>query len=163
MKIKTFLCALALALMSLMGTAHAGWCWGNGWGCGWRGGWCGPGWGGWCGPRWGGWGWGGPTINLGYWGPPAVVPVYTTPVYQPVAAPVYQPVYVTKVTPAPPVVANSFVAQVQARLANLGYYRGPVDGSFGPRTAEALQTYQFDYGLPVTGRLDPRTIKSLRV
>ncbi len=38
----------------------------------------------------------------------------------------------------------------------MGYYPGPLDGAFGPMTRRAIRNYQFDYGLPVTGRLDYR-------
>ena len=45
----------------------------------------------------------------------------------------------------------------------MGYYPGPLDGAFGPRTSRAIRNYQVDYRLPVTGRLDYRTRASLGV
>jgi peptidoglycan hydrolase-like protein with peptidoglycan-binding domain len=53
--------------------------------------------------------------------------------------------------------------RVQSQLANLGYYRGVVDGAYGPMTNRAVLQYQADNGLPVTGRLDRATLKSLGV
>jgi cytoskeletal protein RodZ len=42
---------------------------------------------------------------------------------------------------------------VQDRLHSQGYYRGPVDGIFGPMTATAIRLYQHEIGSEVTGRL----------
>jgi peptidoglycan hydrolase-like protein with peptidoglycan-binding domain len=61
------------------------------------------------------------------------------------------------------VVVNGTLVRAQAQLTSLGYYRGGVDGQFGPLTSRALAQYQSDYGLPVTGRLDRATLKSLGV
>jgi len=159
---------LALSSAAFAG-GRCGWG-GGGWGGGWHGG-------GYCGPRWGwggGWGgWGcGPSFGVSVVTPAPVY--YTAPVYY--AAPVYAtPVYTTPVayttvtrvsTPAPvPSVSTSspIVAQAQVKLTRLGYYNGGVDGSFGPRTSKAIATYQVDYGLPVTGRLDRQTRASLGV
>lgn len=51
--------------------------------------------------------------------------------------------------------------QAQQRLNELGYDVGTPDGSGGPRTANALRTYQQDQGLSVTGRLDQPTMRQL--
>lgn len=129
---------LAIAFALTLASAHAGWGWGGGprvsvgFGYGWGRGYCGPGWGGW-------------------YGPPPVV-VYQAPVYY---APVRR-VYVVE-----PPVGQPTVMRVQAQLARLGYYRGEVDGDFGPMTAKALRHYQVDNDLPVTGRLDRFTLASL--
>ncbi|WCM93234.1 peptidoglycan-binding protein [Acidovorax sp. NCPPB 2350] len=53
------------------------------------------------------------------------------------------------------------VREAQARLNALGYDVGTPDGSAGPKTANALRTYQKDKGLPVTGRLDTATADAL--
>ena len=37
------------------------------------------------------------------------------------------------------------VAELQHRLANAGYYRGEIDGVFGPRTKYALRAYRHDH------------------
>jgi len=50
---------------------------------------------------------------------------------------------------------------VQQQLMNLGYYYGGVDGHVGPRTRAAIQNYQADYRLPITGRIDPPLLHSL--
>jgi peptidoglycan hydrolase-like protein with peptidoglycan-binding domain len=49
---------------------------------------------------------------------------------------------------------SSLVSQVQAHLADRGYYAGLVDGKAGPRTREAIELFQADAGLPVTGTVD---------
>lgn len=49
------------------------------------------------------------------------------------------------------------LAGVQQRLENLGYAPGPIDGEWGPRTAQALRDFQEDNDLPVTGELDDAT------
>jgi hypothetical protein len=54
------------------------------------------------------------------------------------------------------------VTGAQARLANLGYDTGDVDGKLGPVTAAALREFQEDHGLEVTGALDAPTRERLR-
>ena len=44
------------------------------------------------------------------------------------------------------------VTRVQGGLSQLGYNPGPVDGQFGPQTADAIRDYQRDHGLLVDGR-----------
>lgn len=109
---------------------------------------------GWCGPRWGGWGWGGPAIGVSFAAPVAVY----RPVYYATPAPAYY-VRTVRAVSAP----SSTLMRAQSQLLNLGYYRGAVDGSFGPLTNRAILQYQADYGLPITGRLDRATLKSLGV
>jgi N-acetylmuramoyl-L-alanine amidase len=57
--------------------------------------------------------------------------------------------------------ADSNVSAVQADLAQLGYYRGPIDGLFGVGTRTALTRYQIDHNLQVTGSLTNDTLQSL--
>jgi hypothetical protein len=57
--------------------------------------------------------------------------------------------------------ADSSVSQVQAALAREGYYRGSIDGSFGPATRNALRRYQRNHGLEVTGQIDGSVIEAL--
>src|SRR4030095_15479515 len=52
-------------------------------------------------------------------------------------------------------VADTTVQAVQTKLAQLGYYNGPVDGIFGPATRDAVAKYQIDKQLDVTGSLSP--------
>ena len=60
-------------------------------------------------------------------------------------------------------VADTTVQATQERLAQLGYYNGPVDGIFGPTTRDAVAKYQIDNQLDVTGSLSPDTLQSLGV
>ena len=54
------------------------------------------------------------------------------------------------------------VSGAQARLKNLGYDPGPVDGILGPRTSGAISRFQRDTkGLSVTGKLDAATIAAI--
>ena len=55
------------------------------------------------------------------------------------------------------------VEAAQARLAQLGYYNGPVDGIFGAATRDAVAQYQIAKQLAVTGSLSPDTLKALAV
>ena len=57
--------------------------------------------------------------------------------------------------------ADPTVEATQERLAQLGYYNGPVDGIFGPTTRDAVAKYQIDNQLDVTGSLSPNTLQSL--
>jgi hypothetical protein len=54
------------------------------------------------------------------------------------------------------------VTGAQARLRNLGYPCGDVDGVLGPRTKEALSAFQTDNGLDVTGEVDEATKNRLQ-
>jgi Putative peptidoglycan binding domain len=53
------------------------------------------------------------------------------------------------------------IADVQAVLQNMGYYKGEVDGLLGPMTREALTGYQADQGLTGTAVIDEPTLDSL--
>ncbi|MBV8814185.1 MAG: peptidoglycan-binding protein [Verrucomicrobia bacterium] len=55
------------------------------------------------------------------------------------------------------------VRQVQQALRRLGYYSGAVDGSFGPNTQNAVETYQLRTGEPVTGTLTVGVLSRLGV
>lgn len=57
----------------------------------------------------------------------------------------------------------SIEARAQQRLRQLGYYRGPVDGSFGRGSRAALVRFQRDHRLRPTGWLDERTRRALRI
>jgi hypothetical protein len=56
---------------------------------------------------------------------------------------------------------DEVIADVQAALQQLGYYGYAVDGVLGPATEAAIANYQRDYGLVVTGAIDPPTARSL--
>ncbi len=59
--------------------------------------------------------------------------------------------------------SSEALAKAQAKLAGLGYYKGVVDGTYGPQTAQAVQQFQADNNLPVSGRLDLKTLSSLGI
>jgi hypothetical protein len=56
---------------------------------------------------------------------------------------------------------GSTVAAAQEQLARQGYYRGAIDGVFGPETRHAIRRYQIDNGLRVTGYLTSDTLELL--
>lgn len=49
------------------------------------------------------------------------------------------------------------VTGMQARLNNLGFDCGAVDGTCGPKTQSSLKAFQKEYGLPITGQPDVAT------
>ena len=89
--------------------------------------------------------------NNGYWYPPwgyspsAQYYAYDGPIYAGQRA-------------EPP---DKVIADVQAVLQQMGYYRGEVDGLLGPMTREALTAYQADQGLTTTAVIDEPTLDSL--
>ena len=50
--------------------------------------------------------------------------------------------------------------EAQERLVGLGYNL-TADGSMGPKTMNAIRSYQKDQGLPQSGRLDKATLDAL--
>jgi hypothetical protein len=67
------------------------------------------------------------------------------------------PVYAGKRAEPP----DKVIADVQATLQEMGYYKGEVDGLLGPLTREALTGYQTDHGMTVTAVIDEPTLDSL--
>lgn len=57
---------------------------------------------------------------------------------------------------------GSVAADVQAALADLGYYNGPIDGVLGPRSRRAIANFQARNGLRPTGRVDQRLLSALQ-
>ncbi len=53
------------------------------------------------------------------------------------------------------------VATLQAKLQDLGFYHGLVDGHFGLQTHNGLMSYQREYGLAPDGICGPDTLRSL--
>jgi N-acetylmuramoyl-L-alanine amidase len=53
------------------------------------------------------------------------------------------------------------VTGLQGRLYNLGYYRGLIDGCFGPATRGAVAAFQTSAGLVATGSADENTWAAL--
>ena len=157
--------------------------WGGGWGGYYRGG-CGPGWYGTGIPNGVGWSMfglaaaGGLAAGAAYAAPvvyappvysvPAPVytipaPVYTAPAYSSIGY--YQPPrsVVVEEKKASREIPSNTLAKAEAKLAGLGYYKGSVDGEYGPVIQQAIQQFQADNGLPVSGRLDLKTLSSLGI
>jgi Putative peptidoglycan binding domain len=67
------------------------------------------------------------------------------------------PIYVGQRAEPP----DHVIADVQALLQQMGYYKGEVDGLLGPLTREALAAYQADQGLTQTAAIDEPTLDSL--
>jgi hypothetical protein len=51
---------------------------------------------------------------------------------------------------------------IQARLRNLGYAVGPIDGQLGPKSVAAICAFQKACKLPVTGKAGPETRDRLK-
>ncbi|WP_455365959.1 peptidoglycan-binding domain-containing protein [Kaarinaea lacus] len=56
---------------------------------------------------------------------------------------------------------DRLVYQAQMRLLNKGYNPGPVDGLLGKKTRKAIENFQWDAGLKITGELDSVTRQAL--
>ena len=56
---------------------------------------------------------------------------------------------------------DQVIADTQALLQEMGYYKGEVDGLLGPLTRDALTAYQADQGLTQTAAIDEPTLDSL--
>ena len=56
---------------------------------------------------------------------------------------------------------QELLRDVQRQLKGLGFNPGGIDGNYGAQTAAALRAYQQAYRLPVTGRLDETTLRSI--
>jgi peptidoglycan hydrolase-like protein with peptidoglycan-binding domain len=69
--------------------------------------------------------------------------------------------------PAPPVPVGPAAAPdptieaVQTILADLGYAPGSIDGQLGPSTKRAIEDFEVDRGLPMTGTISKRLLEEL--
>ncbi len=79
--------------------------------------------------------------------PPPAAPA-TPPATAPVAPPPQQHLMVDEDR-----MSEADRRQVQTVLANIGYYSGRIDGTFGPETRAAIRRYQFEIKAELTGRL----------
>lgn len=61
------------------------------------------------------------------------------------------------------VVSTATNKAAQEKLKELGYYTGDVDGSFGPKSQEALKAFQEENDLEVDGKLGPKSKKALDI
>ena len=55
----------------------------------------------------------------------------------------------------------SLPSVVQQQLSKRGYYKGTIDGKFGPQSRNALSRFQHANGLQETGRIDEPTLMAL--
>ena len=62
----------------------------------------------------------------------------------------------------PPQTGLAYARGIQEELAVHGYAPGPVDGVIGPRTRRAIDAYQRDAGLPVTGNASKELLDHLK-
>jgi peptidoglycan hydrolase-like protein with peptidoglycan-binding domain len=69
----------------------------------------------------------------------------------------------TKATTTTNPTTKESVQEAQQRLKTLGYEPGPADGVMGSRTTAALKKFQTDRVLPVTAKLDKKTLDALGV
>ncbi len=76
------------------------------------------------------------------------------------ASPAYHPA-----AAAPPryeqPVSTGAVYDVQRRLSELGYYRGPIDGVWGGETRSAVERFQANRRLAVSGDLNEATVTAM--
>jgi peptidoglycan hydrolase-like protein with peptidoglycan-binding domain len=79
-----------------------------------------------------------------------------------------QPAYAANTAPAyvppPPAIETMSprgVAAVQGRLREYGYYRGPVDGVWGPATQNAIGAFQQARGLLANGLMNTTTAAAM--
>ena len=56
---------------------------------------------------------------------------------------------------------TAYTTSLQTELQQLGYYKDPVDGVYGPQTVAAVKQFQTDSGLPATGYVDQATAAAL--
>ena len=54
------------------------------------------------------------------------------------------------------------VSGIQARLLNLGFYSGAVDGKMGPRTRDAIKSFQRHHELKEDGECSPELISAIK-
>lgn len=59
--------------------------------------------------------------------------------------------------------SSSQIMQIQQRLNQEGFNAGPVDGNWGPETAEAVRDFQIRKGMEAAGGLDLGTLAALGV
>jgi His-Xaa-Ser repeat protein HxsA len=58
---------------------------------------------------------------------------------------------------------TSIVRRVQLGLMAYGYYEGTIDGTVGPKMKSALQRFQTDFNLKVTGTITPQVLDALKI
>jgi putative peptidoglycan binding protein len=58
---------------------------------------------------------------------------------------------------------SNLAISVQTKLARQGYYHGSIDGVLGSDSQQAIKKFQAAKGMRVTGRIDPKLLKSLDI
>lgn len=58
---------------------------------------------------------------------------------------------------------SDYVSAIQTDFRTIGYYTGEIDGVYGPQTIAAVEQFQADSDLPVTGLVDPATQAALQI
>lgn len=58
---------------------------------------------------------------------------------------------------------SNLAISVQTKLAQQNYYHGSIDGVLGPASQLAIKEYQTAHKIRVTGRIDPKLLKSLGI
>lgn len=58
---------------------------------------------------------------------------------------------------------TGFISDVQAKLKELGFDAGPVNGDFGAKTQAALAQFQLSRTIPASGQLDDETLSELGI
>ncbi|MDI3280977.1 MAG: peptidoglycan-binding protein [Bacillota bacterium] len=101
------------------------------------------------------------------------VKLHTPPLNQPPPRPSSAPAAVEKnegpctleddrpLTLEEPYIAGPLVYHLQTRLQQLGLHAGPLDGTYGPLTARAVEEFQRRHGLKANGAVDERTWAAL--
>ena len=64
--------------------------------------------------------------------------------------------------PMAPEVSPGLITRIQTTLHQQGFYKGSIDGVWGPRTQGAVHSYQQAHNLTVNGELDSATLASLK-
>jgi peptidoglycan hydrolase-like protein with peptidoglycan-binding domain len=59
--------------------------------------------------------------------------------------------------------STNSVRAIQARLRQLGFYNGAIDGEWGPGSMAGVQRFQQTHGLPADGRLNGATVQAMGI
>ncbi|MCT8971243.1 peptidoglycan-binding domain-containing protein [Microbaculum marinisediminis] len=63
--------------------------------------------------------------------------------------------------PVPPSDTDRRIEAVQAILADLGYAPGSIDGRMSSSTKRAIEDFEVDRGMPMTGQISPKLLQEL--
>lgn len=77
------------------------------------------------------------------------------------ARPAQPPAAASSSVVVPDILSPAAVRNVQQRLRSLGFYRGPIDGLWGPGTQAAIERFQQGRGLQSSGQVNPATLQAL--